>query len=694
VKTAAIVASLTLAASAVGLGVASKPPSRARRPEPGKDAGTALTPTPSVPIFDASRGLAPGWRDLGWAPRELARGGPARFDFSGKAGWIVGHDELKSHFSDLVFRMRAPQGFGDFLDVRLDSPVLVFPRVPISKGTQRPLPDGWVEVTLPMTELNPQAAAFQAIVFQSSHDVPHEKVALDSIELTGATIQTRVARMTVDCSQGRHPISPLIYGTANGDVGWWESGTSARRWGGNPNTRYNWKIGNAWNTTKDYFFRNTDYGFPPGPSWLSWLQADVDHRVGSAVTVPAIGWVAKDTTSYAFPVSRFGQQQAVAGENRDMGNGVDQRGQPLKSGPPELTSVPAPPEFVTDWVRAIGQKGLSRDVTMYIIDNEPTLWQDTHRDVHPEPVGYDELLDRTVRYASAVRAADPKAVIAGFAGWGWTSLFYSAKDMAGRVRTDRLTHGTTALLPWWLRRVRDYEKQTGSRLIDIVDVHWYPQANNIYGGGNGATDPESAALRIRSVRSLWDPTYKDESWIDEEVKLIPRVRAWVEEEAPGMRISVGEYNFGGEKHMSGGLAQAEALGRFGTEGIYSAFYWTYPPPRSPSYWAFRAYRNFDGRGGRFLDESVSAKSADPLASVFASRAGDHEVLVLLNTSPDAAARASIDLVQCAAPTSVRAFVYQGGSEGFATTPPPAPAQQIVQDLPPYSMTVLDLRSKP
>ncbi|HEX4384530.1 MAG TPA: glycoside hydrolase family 44 protein [Myxococcales bacterium] len=662
-------------------------------------AGPAVKPSPPaaaarLPVFESVIGLAPGFRDLGWAPRTLARGAPASFDFSGKAGWIAGHDELKSRFGELIFRIHQPASFGDFLDVRLDSSVTVFPRVPLSKGKQRTLADGWVEVTLPMTELNPGAAAFNAIVFQAAREVAHDRVLMDGVVLTAAAVQTRVVRMTVDCTASRHPISQLIYGTANGDNGWWELGTTARRWGGNPNSRYNWRIGNVWNTGNDYFFRNTDYGNQPGPAWLTWLQSDIDHHVASALTVPALGWVAKDNSSYSFPVSRFGAQQQQAHENQDMGNGVNQAGQPIKPAGPEMTSVPAPPEFVSEWVKTIAAKGLTREISMYIIDNEPTLWQDTHRDVHPNAVTYDELLDRTIRYASAVRAADPKATIAGFAGWGWTSLFFSAADLTGRVHSDRLTHGTTPLLPWWLRRVREQEQRTGVRLIDVLDVHWYPQGKDIYSGGNGATDPASAALRIRSVRSLWDPTYKDESWIDEEPKLIPRLKAWIEDNDPGLKISIGEYNFGGEKHMSGGLAQAEALGRFGNEGIYSAFYWTFPPVNSPSYWAFRAYRNFDGQGGRFLDESVKARALDPLASIFASRSSDgHQVLVLLNTSPEMAAKAQIDLLQCAAPGTVNAFVYTGGSEGFVSAPGASPGQQLVQDLPPYSMTVLDLRPK-
>ena len=52
-------------------------------------------------------------------------------------------------------------------------------------------------------------------------------------------------------------------------------------------------------------------------------------------------------------------------------------------------------------------------------------------------------------------------------------------------------------------------------------------------------------------------------------------------------------------HMSGGLAIAEALGRFGQQGLTSAFYWSKVPYNSPGFHAFRAYRNFDGKGARF-----------------------------------------------------------------------------------------------
>ena len=151
-------------------------------------------------------------------------------------------------------------------------------------------------------------------------------------------------------------------------------------------------------------------------------------------------------------------------------------------------------------------------------------------------------------------------------------------------------------------------------------------------GKDGKTDSATAALRIRSTRSLWDPTYVDESWINERMRVIPLLREWIAQNHPGLGISIGEWNFGAETHMSGGLATAEALGRFGTEGVTSAYYWTDPEDRSPAFWAFRAFRNFDDAGGRFLDRTVPVKNGALLSSLFGSRddEGTHVVAVLLN----------------------------------------------------------------
>jgi hypothetical protein len=258
---------------------------------------------------------------------------------------------------------------------------------------------------------------------------------------------------------------------------------------------------------------------------------------------------------------------------------------------------------------------------------------------------------------------------------------------------DRRAHRNVPLLPWWLYSVREYERKNKIKLIDILDVHYYPQAANVGFDKGGATDRLTNALRIRSTRSLWDPSYVDESWIEDRIELIPRLRRWVSANAPGIPLALGEYSFGAAEHQSGGLAQAEALGRFGTEGLAAAFYWFLPPKDSPAYWAFRAYRNFDGKGARFLDLSVPVVSQASNASLFVSRSekGDHLVAVLLNLDPDQPLDAEVDLGGCAPALKERALVYTGDKGGFATAgPAPLTAGVLRRRAPPYSITVLDL----
>lgn len=643
-------------------------------------------------IYDGA--LSPGWQDWGWGNHELGHG-PASIELTNYGGWILWNPALPSGVEALSFRMSAPSSFGDFLQIKLayqksDSG---FPAVDIGSEHEKKLPDGWVEVYVPWSELDPSNGPVDQITLHARTSVPGDKVRFDKLILTAADpnakppppARTDDVALAVDCRAAGHPISPYIYGVAGGDDPW-ELKPTARRWGGNRSTRYNWQL-LVTNAGKDWFFENTKEG-----DYRSYLAEDRAHAAFTALTLPIAGWVAKDATSSGFPVSKFGPEHATDQWRPDAGDGIDKDGKPIRPGAPTQTSVPADPSFVAKWVEAIridDKARGARSVGMYILDNEPALWSANHRDIHPEGVSYDELLDRTVRYASAVRAADPDALIAGPAEWGWSSYFYSAKDLetSALLRPDRRAHGDVPVIPWYLARLREHEAKTGTRLLDVLDVHFYPQAANVYGN---ASDPATAALRIRSTRALWDPNYKDESWIADTVRLIPRLKEWVAENYPGRRISIGEYNFGGEQHMSGALAEAEALGRFGTEGLDYAFYWTFPPKNSPAYWAFRAYRDFDGSGAHFLEQSLPTKMSDTV-SLFASRdaSGKHLVLVALNLDPQAAARTHVELTGCSKLASSRAFVYTARSQALKPDETKT-AAAFGPTLPPYSISVFDL----
>jgi hypothetical protein len=499
----------------------------------------------------------------------------------------------------------------------------------------------------------------------------------------------------VDCRAPGKKISDHIYGIA-WDLGdpapqSFRMGATSRRWGGNASSRYNPDLG-AWNSANDWYWEN--HGIT---THQVFFKQNRENQMTSAYTVPLLGWVAKDKTSYAFPVAKHGAQKKVDPQKPDAGNGVAMDGKNLPSPPPETTSIPAPPELVAKWVselRASRDAG-QNDVGIYILDNEPALWNSTHRDVHPEALGYDELMDRTFRYGDAVRAADPKPKIAGPAEWGWPGYSFSAKDaVAGfQVKPDRLAHGDVPLSAHYLRKIREHEKKTGKKLLDLFDLHFYPQGDGVF---SDKADATTQALRIRQTRGLWDPSYKDESWIRDTVMLFPRMRKWVDENAPGVGLMLGEWNFGGELDQSGALAAAETLGKLAEYGVEVAYYWRVPKDLSSVYWAFRAFRNFDDRGARFQD-ALAGVASDETSRIYVSRdtSGKRLVAVLLNFSTDAAFTADISLVGCEGlvPKDTRVFDYRNASRtgltertGGATKS----SADVRTDVAPYTVTVLDL----
>ena len=251
------------------------------------------------------------------------------------------------------------------------------------------------------------------------------------------------------------------------------------RWGGNRSSRYNWKV-NADNAGRDWFFKNGGHKVadPAEGGWAKFVRSHQEVGAAAYLTIPMLGFVAKDHDSYAFSVKKYGRQQAVEMGHPDVGNGLTPDGKPITGNDWHDTSVESSPEFIAEGVRLV-VKHAGPGPRYWVLDNEPMLWHDTHRDVRPKPLGYDELWERTVAYAEAIKAADPAAKVAGFCSWGWTDLFYSAADEGGdryRTKPDHRDHGRVPLAEWFIKKCGEYTKAHGKPLIDVFDFHWYPQA--------------------------------------------------------------------------------------------------------------------------------------------------------------------------------------------------------------------------
>jgi hypothetical protein len=462
----------------------------------------------------------------------------------------------------------------------------------------------------------------------------------------------------VDPTATGRPISPFIYGVAAADAAVMRAlGATVDRWGGNPSSRYNWVNGHAWNSGRDWGFRDVNYSSQDGSSADRAVQETKALGASPLLTMPTLGWVARDDDNQTRSLNVPNEGGPPVRPGSSAIQGYDPDANRAATSIPSFARQPgrlphqpgssAPAVYQDDWVHHLVTRFGSAEaggVQYYAMDNEPDLWSTTHTDVHPTRMSYDDMLANFEEYSTAVKDQDPKALILGPDVSGWTSYFYSDLDRGSdnfATHADRQQHGDEAFLPWWLGRVASADAARGRRTLDLLDVHYYPQAKGIY---SEAADSATQALRIRSVRSLYDPSYRDESWITDPVMLIPRLKQWIGEKYPGTGLAITEYNWGGEHDASGGVALADVLGTFGREGVDVASYWTFPPPDSPAGAAFRLYRNYDGRGGVFGSISLPSSSSNSRVAAYAARHPDTgEVdLVLANQSTSQPTRVSLD----------------------------------------------------
>ena len=132
------------------------------------------------------------------------------------------------------------------------------------------------------------------------------------------------------------------------------------------------------------------------------------------------------------------------------------------------------------------------------MDNEPVLWNDTHPLLHSKEVSSKELISKSIELASVVKDIDPNAEVFGPAFWGMLPCINgsnSASDKNNNVYTDPDYDAVKGNYSWfmdyYLEQMANAEKESGKRLLDVVDVHFYSQ------------DCSTEASRVQAARSLY-----------------------------------------------------------------------------------------------------------------------------------------------------------------------------------------------
>ncbi|HEU4592237.1 MAG TPA: glycoside hydrolase family 44 protein [Steroidobacteraceae bacterium] len=460
---------------------------------------------------------------------------------------------------------------------------------------------------------------------------------------------------SIDSAQDVHPISRFIYGMNGWDpAAARPKNLTLSRSGGNRMTAYNWETNDS-NAGADFQNQNDTFlggGNEPNGAVRPGLEAARAAGAGMIVTLPIIGYVSADHLG-----------------NGDVGNTPNylsvrfHQSLPRKGGAfstaPDTTDAFV---YQDEYVHFLDDKypgafAAANNPIWLSLDNEPDLWQSTHArlrgDTNPatqsgQTATYAEMIQRTTDYADAAKDVNPAALILGPVNYGWQGMirFQDASDANGRD-----------FLEFYLAQMKAAENATGHRLVDVLDVHWYPEARGacVRNPMDGCritdedTDAGAVAARKQAPRSLWDPTYTENSWIAQfstqgPIRLLPRLQDKIAANYPGTKLSITEYNYGAANHISGAIAQADVLGIFGREGLFAATLWRLATNNDFIYGGFDMFRNFDGANGSFGDTSIRATTSDLAnATVYASvdnGNANRMVIVCINKS-DADTTASL-----------------------------------------------------
>ncbi len=553
--------------------------------------------------------------------------------------------------------------------------------------------------------------------------------ATGSVTLTVNAGSATAVTVNINTLANRHQISPFVYGNNDETVSEVSDvGFTLSRWGGNDASNYNYLL-QARNSVADWYFE--DYG---GAGNQVQLIKDLQNANSHALTTMAMmDWVAQ-ASGWSFSVKIYGPQCSADPYNADAGNGMKAG----STGDCSTSSVPVTTNAVTTayyplvdtaaecpagttdgstcidretWTKALAAAFNTSSATcsvpystitschFYDMDNEPSIWNGTHRDVHPAAAGYDELANLYEKEASNLNKWDPDAVRFGpvFCCW-W---FY----WNGANGADKGNHGGVDFLPWWLNQVKWLDQINGARTLDVFDIHEYADG----GPTTGFTNAQLQAATAKVAGYYWDPATVNQdtnnNWTTSEEPnpgipfSIPRFKAMINAIYPGTPLSYSEWGYGvaasvnNEPDFSTAIADADSLGVFGREGLSFATRWGGPSSSSPQnaeYEAWKIFLNYDGAHHSFEPLSIQAANNgnSALFSSYASlnSTGTTMTVMILNKDPQNSAQVTFNLSGFSASTYT-AYTLASTSQSSITSSASA-AWSATQSFAPYSITLL------
>ena len=250
------------------------------------------------------------------------------------------------------------------------------------------------------------------------------------------------------------------------------------------------------------------------------IQSAATAGRAALITLPIAGYVAADGNgtvdeTQIAPSSRW--KQVVAKK------ATIYPGSALSNNPDKTDGYVFTDEFV-HWAETTKQAG---QPLWYSLDNEPGLWGEalpagwqsgvepnpccnpangvnpspegrTHPTIHPYAPTFAEMRSKTIANATAIKDVNPNALVFGGVGYGWNE-FTTLQNAPDAVTTPSHPGGDQSgemhYYEWLLQQVRNEEVAQGRKLMDVIDLHWYPEAT---GGGVRITGTETTSAVVNA----------------------------------------------------------------------------------------------------------------------------------------------------------------------------------------------------
>ncbi|WP_229244331.1 glycoside hydrolase family 44 protein [Emticicia sp. CRIBPO] len=498
-------------------------------------------------------------------------------------------------------------------------------------------------------------------------------IILGTILLFTGVLNAQVT-ISIDVLSEKTKVSPYIYGRNNSlsstnptetisqqdilrikDAGV----TFFRESGGNNSTKYNWR--RKLSSHPDWY--NNVYT----NDWDKAAKAVQDNfpNAQGMWSFQLIGKAAK-TNQYNFNDWGYNQSQWWDGVNQNLaGNGVlNTTGTKAKTeGNPDLYLENWPADstvgILNHW---FGSGGLGLDkskIRYWSMDNEAEIWGGTHDDVMPVMIEAEAFMQKYFEVAKKARKIYPDIKLLGPVTaneWQWYHWNNKLVESEGKKYT---------WLEYFIKRIAEEQKATGIRLLDVLDVHFYPgekapedivqlhrvffDKNYVYPGANG----------VKNISGNWDNTQNKEY-------IFGRVNEWLLKylgEGHGVTLALTESGIETEESNVAAVWYASVLGEFMRNKVEIFTPWSWKKGMWEVMHLFTKYNH---------DQLLKATSTDEtLVSAYPTinKTGDSVSVVLINRSPTLAKTVSIkhnDFVLSG--TSVRVFTINAlpASESFVS----------------------------